>query len=171
MPQGSASGLSFQVVATVNGTTYRSPVYTVAASNLPDFLLVLYQFLASNLLYLAIFILALAAIVAFVPQRRARARRTAAYRARTSAPPPYPYAGPPPGPPPGATANYPPQTVQARTMQPPPPIEFVRPPAPPAPAQGPPPPPPVAAKKRCPNCGTLVSADNMFCFYCGHPFR
>jgi len=27
------------------------------------------------------------------------------------------------------------------------------------------------AKKRCPNCGTLVNADNMFCFYCGNPFR
>ena len=173
MPQGAANGLSFQVVATVNGTTYRSPVYTVGASNLPSFLLVLYQFLSSNLLYLAIFILALAAIVAFVPQRRARARRSAAYRTRTSAPPPYPYAGPPPGPPPGAPGTQPPPTVQARSAQPPPPIEFVRPVAPPAPAPPPtaPPPPAAAAKKRCPNCGTLVNQDNMFCFYCGHPFR
>ena len=171
MPQSAAS-LSFRVIATVNGIRYDSRVYTVAASNLPDFLFVLYQFLSSNLLYLAIFILALAAIVAFVPQRRARARRSAYYRARTAAPPPYPYPGPPPGPPPGPRASYPPQTVQARAAQPPPPLEFVRPstpPAAPAPAARPPP-PQAAAKKRCPNCGTLVNMDNMFCFYCGHAF-
>ncbi len=166
MPQG-ASSLSFKVVATVNGTHYESRVYTVAASNLPDFLFVLYQFLSSNLLYLAIFILVLAAVVAFVPQRRARARRTA-YQTRTALPPIYPPSGPPPGPPPGPPA----QTVQARSVGPPPPVEFVRPSAPPPVQAAPaPPPPPVAAKKRCPNCGTLVNADNMFCFYCGHPFR
>ncbi len=167
----SASSLYFQVVATVNGTDYHSPVYTVAASNLPDFLFVLYQFLSSNLLYLAIFILVLAAIVAFVPQRRARARRTAAYRTRTAAPPAYPY-GPPPGPPPAPPATYATQTVARPPTQPPAPLEFVRPEtpaaAPPTPA---PPSPPVAAKKRCPNCGTLVNSDNMFCFFCGHPFR
>jgi len=26
-------------------------------------------------------------------------------------------------------------------------------------------------KKRCPNCGTIVNADNLFCFFCGTPFR
>src|SRR5438046_10383977 len=51
----------FKVVAMVNGTSYESREYTVGASNLPDFLFVLYQLLASNLLYLALFILALAA--------------------------------------------------------------------------------------------------------------
>ncbi len=169
MPQ-SASSLSFKVVATVNGTHYESPVRTVAASNLPDFLFVLYQFLSSNLLYLAVFILALAAIVAFVPQRRARARRTASYRARSVAPR-YPYMTPPPGPPPSPPPPRPAQSVQSQSV---PPIEFTRPAPPPAPttlAPQPPPPPPPGAKKRCPNCGTLVNADNMFCFYCGHPFR
>jgi len=169
----SATNLFFQVVATVNGTTYYSQVYAVAASNLPNFLFVLYQFLSSNLLYLAIFILALAAIVAFVPQRRARARRTAAYRTRTAAPPTYPYAGPPPGPPPGPP-GYASQSVPTRVAEPPPPIEFVRPTTPSAtvqPQAAPPPPPPAGAKKRCPNCGTLVNAENMFCFFCGHPFR
>lgn len=170
MPAG-ASNLFFQVVATVNHTKYQSPVYTVAGSNLPSFIFVLYQFLASNLLYLAIFILALAAVVAFVPQRRARARR-AGYRARTAAPP-YPYAGPPPGPPPGGTVNAPVPPVSTRAETSPPPIEFVRPPTTPAPVQPPTPPavPPPGAKKRCPNCGTLVNADNLFCFFCGHPFR
>lgn len=162
MPQ-TGSTLSFRVVATVNGTRYESPVQTIAASNLPDFLFVLYQFLASNLLYLALFILVLAAIVAFVPQRRARARRTAQYRQQTMIPPTYRYAAPPPGPPPSPPPGAPPHTVQSQ-MAPPPPIEFVKPAAtPPAPA--------VAPKKRCSNCGTLVNADNMFCFYCGHPFR
>ena len=165
MPQSSSS-LSFKVVATVNGTHYESPVQTVAASNLPDFLFVLYQFLSSNLLYLALFILALAAIVAFVPQRRARARRTT-YARVPVVPPGYNYGTPPPGPPP----TPPPQTVQVRAAAAsPPPIEFVRPQAP-TPVPATPPPPPVPAKKRCPNCGTLVNSDNMFCFYCGNPFR
>ncbi len=168
-----ATNLYFQVVATVNATRYASRVYTVAASNLPNFLFVLYQFLSSNLLYLAIFILALAAIVAFVPQRRARARRAAAYRAR-AAPPPYRYPAPPPGPPPGPPANAPAQTVSTRAVQPPPPLEFTRPAAPAAPPPTPVAPAaqaPVATKKRCPNCGTLVNSENMFCFFCGHPFR
>ncbi len=165
MPQA-ANAVSFEVVATVNGTTYHSRMYTVAASTLPDFLIVLYQFLSSNLLYLAIFILALAAIVAFVPQRRARARRTAAYRTRTAAPPVYPYAGPLPGPPPGPSTSVAPPAMQSQAVGPPPPVEFVH-PTPPQAA----PPPPVPPKKRCPNCGTLVNADNMFCFFCGHPFR
>ena len=168
----SATSLYFQVVAKVNGTTYRSPVYTVAGSNLPSFIYVLYEFLASNLLYLAIFILALAAVVAFVPQRRARARRTASSRVRTGAPP-YPYPGPPPGPPPVPPAGGTGSMVAPRAAEPPPPLEFVR----PAPSTAPPPspaspmPPMAPAKKRCPNCGTVVNADNLFCFYCGHPFR
>src|SRR5438046_8863081 len=73
----------FKVVATVNGTSYESREYTVGASNLPDFLFVLYQLLASNLLYLALFILALAAVVAFIPQRRAARARRAGFRAQT----------------------------------------------------------------------------------------
>jgi RNA polymerase subunit RPABC4/transcription elongation factor Spt4 len=32
-------------------------------------------------------------------------------------------------------------------------------------------PPAAPAKKRCPNCGTIVNADNLFCFFCGQPFR
>ncbi len=167
-PPSGATNLYFQVVATVNGTQYASSVKSVSVSNLPDFLFVLYQFLSSNLLYLAVFILALAAIVAFVPQRRARARRTATYRTRAVAPP-YPYMTPPPGPPPGPPPARPAQTMQTQAV--PPPIEFTRPAAPPpAPPVAAPPPPP-GAKKRCPNCGTLVNADNMFCFFCGHPFR
>ena len=167
----STGPLYFKVVATVNGTHYESGVNSVAVSTLPPFIDVLIKLLSSNLLYLALFILALAAVVAFVPQRRARARRAAAYRARTAPPPAYRYAAPPPGPPPGPPTSYAGQTVQTRAAAPP--IEFVRPAAPPAPVQPAmsPPPPPVAAKKRCPNCGTLVNADNMFCFYCGNPFR
>lgn len=163
MPQ-TGSSLSFKVVAKVNGTDFESPPLTIAASNLPDFLFVLYQFLSSNLLYLALFILALAAIVAFVPQRRARARRTAMYRQQAVPPPGYRYPAPPPGPPPGPPTAAQPQAVRSQTAPAPPPIEFVK-PAPPPPV------PLVAAKKRCPNCGTLVNADNMFCFFCGNPFR
>ena len=175
MPQ-TGTPLSFKVIATVNGTTYESPVRAIGVSALPDFFYVLYQFLSSNLLYLALFILALAAIVAFVPQRRARARRMAANRQRTAIPPTYGYAAPPPGPPPGPPNVATQQSVQSRAYAPtPPPIEFVRPAAPPsAPVtiQSPSPPAPaLGAKKRCPNCGTLVNADNMFCFYCGNPFR
>jgi hypothetical protein len=49
----------------------------------------------------------------------------------------------------------------------PPPIEFNRPaPATPAAAV-----PVGQTKKRCPNCGTMVSGENLFCFFCGHPFR
>jgi thermitase len=154
----------FKVVATVNGTTYGSREYTVSASNLPDFLFVLYQLLASNLLYLALFILVLAAVVAFIPQRRAaRARRA---RTRSAAYPTnyYVQSTQPSQPPPTPT------TVQARAERPLPPIEFVRPtttqPVPSAPV-----PTTVAAKKRCPNCGTVVNADNLFCFFCGNPFR
>src|SRR5207249_1747330 len=75
LPSG-AGALYFKVVATVNGTAFSSREYTVIASSVPDFLYVLYQLLASNLLYLALFILVLAGVVAFIPQRRAaRARR------------------------------------------------------------------------------------------------
>ncbi len=167
MPSGGSS-LYFKVVATVNGSVYESRVYSVGVSTLPPFIDVLIQLLSSNLLYLALFVLALAAVVAFVPQRRARARRSAAYRARAAAPAYYPYRGPPPGPPPSPPPPGP--SVQTRAEAPP--IEFVHPAAPPpAATAAPTPPPPVAPKKRCPNCGTLVNADNMFCFYCGNPFR
>ena len=173
MPSG-AGALYFKVVATVNGTTYTSlcsgpgGTCVVSASSLPDFIFVLYQFLASNLLYLALFILALAAVVAFIPQRRAARARRAAYPPRTMYPPSYyvQAAGPvqpPPAPPPA------PPPVQPRPASAPPPVEFVRPASPPAA----PAPPTFSAgtKKRCPNCGTSVNADNLFCFFCGHPFR
>ena len=164
LPSG-ADTLYFKVVATVNGTGYESREYTVGASNLPDFLFVLYQLLASNLLYLALFILALAAVVAFIPQRRAARARRAGFRPNTLYPTNYyvqtPHASqPPPSPTP----------VQPRTESAPPPIEFVR-PAPTQPVTSAPIPVVTARKKRCPNCGTMVSADNLFCFFCGNPFR
>jgi hypothetical protein len=163
--------LYFKVVATVNGTYTESELYPVTPSTLPPFIDVLIQLLSSNLLYLALFILALAAVVAFVPQRRARARRAAAYRARAAQPPAYNYYAPPPAPPPGPPGPYAGQTAQARSAAPP--VEFVKPASPPAPAPPTvaPPPAPAMAKKRCPNCGTLVNAENLFCFYCGNPFR
>jgi hypothetical protein len=168
IPSGSDT-LYFKVVATVNGTLYESPQKTITASNLPDFLFVLYQLLASNLLYLALFILALAAIVAFIPQRRAARARRYAYPPRTMYPASY-YVGSP-GPP-----QPPPAPLQPRTVSPAPPIEFVRQPIPPGTPTGAAPPAatvtrPVAAKKRCPSCGTMVAAENLFCFFCGTPFR
>lgn len=175
MPQ-SVSTFYFKVVATVGGTRYESQVRSIEATNLPEFLFVLYNLLASNLLYLALFVLALAAIVAFIPQRRARARRVA-YQQRAYLPayrPAAPPSGLPSGPPP---SGPPAQTVQVRQAPAPaaPPLEFVRPSPPPAvPAQAytPPPPAPAApAKKRCPSCGTMVNADNLFCFFCGNAFR
>ncbi len=158
---GSANALYFKVVATVNGTRYESREYTVTASTLPDFLVGLIQLLSSNLLYLALFILALAAIVAFVPHRRVRSARRQMRRSRAAAP--RTYGSPPPGPPPA-------QTVQTRAA-PPPPVEFVRPPPPQVAPPAAPPPPAAPTKKRCPNCGTLVNAENLFCFFCGNPFR
>lgn len=169
IPSG-AGALYFKVVATVNGTGYSSPEYLVTASSVPDFLFVLYQLLASNLLYLALFILVLAGVVAFIPQRRAARARRAVSRpqtlypasyyvqaARPSQPPPVPYPAQP------ATPRIEPQIA-----------------SPPTPAQAPPAAQPVApvtfaqptaAKKRCPSCGTMVAADNMFCFFCGNRFR
>lgn len=172
MPDG-ATTLYFRVVATVNGTLYESPERTVEVTNLPDFLFVLYSLFASNLLYLALFILALAAVVAFIPQRRGRARRTA-YHAR-SAYPGYRPVSPPPAPPPQTQAPPGPPAAPSTArpvIPPPPPIEFIRP-------QAPPPAVPAASapsstapsKKRCPGCGTMVNADNLFCFFCGHMFR
>jgi Subtilase family len=166
IPSG-ADALYFKVVAEVDGTWYESPQRIVTASNLPDFLFVLYQLLASNLLFLALFIIALAAIVAFLPQRRAARARRYAYARR----PMYPsglYAGAP-GPPQ-------PPPVQRRATEPAPPIEFVRPPTAAGSRTAPEPSTatavrPVAAKKRCPSCGTMVTAENLFCFFCGHPFR
>src|SRR5207244_7617265 len=155
----------FKVVATVNGTQYESREYTVGASNLPDFLFVLYQLLASNLLFLALFILALAAVVAFIPQRRAARARRAGFRSNPLYPTNYyvqsPHASQPP---PTATP------AQPRADGPPPPIEFVR-PAPTQQMPSTPIPAATAIKKRCPNCGTIVNADNLFCFFCGTPFR
>jgi subtilisin family serine protease len=171
LPSG-ANALYVKVVATVNGTRYESREYSVGASNLPDFLFVLYQLLASNLLYLAIFILVLAAVVAFLPQRRAaKARRAAAYRPRPVYPAEYyVQAAHPPQPPPGPISDTPPgHTPIEPQAAGPPPVEFSRrapsPSVPSAPAAV------GQAKKRCPNCGTMVSAENLFCFFCGHPFR
>src|SRR5213595_4114831 len=170
LPSGSDT-LYFKVVATVNGTHYESREYPVAASNLPDFLFVLYQLLASNLLYLALFILALAAVVAFISQRRAPRARRAGFRPNTLYPTNYyvqsPHASQPPLPHPPPTAT----PVHPRAESPP--IEFIRPTTPTSTPTAPATPMPATtmAKKRCPNCGTMVNADNMFCFFCGNPFR
>ncbi|MGQ0797949.1 MAG: S8 family serine peptidase [Methanobacteriota archaeon] len=165
----------FRVVATVNGTTYDSQELSVAVSNLPEFVQALYDLLASNLLYLAVFVLALAAIVAFLPQRRARARRRT-YYARTMAPRTYRAVAPPSEPPPAritSPAHEAPMIEVAPAAQrtpgyysqpPAAPAQPLR-PAPAAPAHA------VPTKKRCPQCGTAVNADNMFCFFCGTPFR
>jgi hypothetical protein len=161
MPSG-ANALYFKVVATVNGTQYSSREYSVAASSLPDFLFVLYQLLASNLLILALFILALAAVVAFLPQRRAARARRAAYRSQSMYPTYYPQAARPSQPPPSA----PTASQAAWTTNPSYPAQ----PPPSAPAAATPLPPLSHTRKRCPNCGTMVNADNLFCFFCGHPF-
>src|SRR5437867_2580038 len=169
MPSG-AGALYFKVVATVNGTPFSSPEYAVTASSLPDFLFVLYQLLASNLLVLALFILVLAGVVAFIPQRRAARARRALSRPQTLYPPSYYVqavrpSAPPSGPPPvqPAATRIEPQIASSPT-----PVQIIPPAQPIAPitvAQ------PTAAKKRCPSCGTMVSADNMFCFFCGNRFR
>src|SRR5438445_50085 len=169
MPSG-AGAMYFKVVATVNGTTYTSREYTVTASSLPDFLFVLYQLLASNLLYLALFILVLAGVVAFIPQRRAARARRAAARPLTLYPPSYYVQAarpsqPPPVPQPTQVAPWiepqmagPPAapTQIASAAQPVAPIPMAQ---------------PTTVKKRCPSCGTMVAADNMFCFFCGNRFR
>jgi thermitase len=167
-----ANALYLKVVATVNGTRYESREYSVGASNLPDFLFVLYQLLASNLLYLAIFILVLAAVVAFIPQRRAaKARRAAAYPPRSLYPAEYyVQAARPSQPPPGPMSETPPGHMPVEPQAAgPPPVEFNRPT--PTPAVPSAPVPVGQAKKRCPNCGTMVSGENLFCFFCGQPFR
>src|SRR5881628_467877 len=169
LPSG-AGALYFKVVATVNGTAFSSREYTVIASSVPDFLYVLYQLLASNLLYLALFILVLAGVVAFIPQRRAaRARRSVARPQMLYPPSYYVQAAQPSQPPPVA---YSAQTVTPRIEPqiagPPTPTQtptVVQPVAPVTVAQ------PTASKKRCPGCGTMVSAENMFCFFCGNRFR
>jgi len=169
LPSG-AGALYFKVVATVNGTAFSSREYTVIASSVPDFLYVLYQLLASNLLYLALFILVLAGVVAFIPQRRAARARRAVARPQMLYPPSYyVQAAQPSQPPPVA---YPAQTVTPRIEPqiagPPTPTQtptVVQPVAPATIAQ------PAAARKRCPSCGTMVNADNMFCFFCGNRFR
>lgn len=170
MPAG-ADAMHFKVVATVNGTQHESPEWTVTASNLPDFLFVLYQLLASNILYLALFIIALAAIVAFIPQRRAARARRGGTRPHPGYPQPYYVQGAQRQPPPFQGPASPPsgQEVSTRAAaSPPPPIEFVRPSQPAIPTTAPS--PPAGGKKRCPSCGTLVNADNLFCFFCGNRF-
>src|SRR5438128_9386466 len=167
IPSGAGS-IYFKIVATVNGSPYQSSDQLVSLSSVPDFLFVLYQLLASNLLYLALFILVLAGVVAFIPQRRAARARRAVARPQTMYPPTYyvqaaPQPQPPPAqqPSPVAAAQYPPRVASPPSS---------------APAAASPPAVPIApippgAKKRCPSCGTMVNADNMFCFFCGHPFR
>ena len=167
LPSG-AGTLYFKVVATVNGNLYESQEKVVTASSVPDFLFVLYQLLASNLLYLALFILVLAGVVAFIPQRRAARARRAVARPQTMYPSTYyvqaaPQPQPPPAqqPSPMAAAQYPPRVASPPSSAPAPASTPSVPIAPIAPG----------AKKRCPSCGTMVNADNMFCFFCGHPFR
>src|SRR5437867_12316424 len=169
LPSG-AGALYFKVVATVNGTAFSSREYTVIASSVPDFLYVLYQLLASNLLYLALFILVLAGVVAFIPQRRAARARRAVARPMTLYPPSYYVQAARPSQPPPV-----PQTTQPATRIEP---QMAGPPSAPtqiAPAAQPVTPipmaQPTAARKRCPSCGTMVAADNMFCFFCGNRFR
>src|SRR5437870_3964081 len=165
-----AGALYFKVLATVNGSAFFSPEYIVTASSLPDFLFVLYQLLASNLLYLALFILVLAGVVAFIPLRRAARARRDLVMLPTLYPPSYYVqavrpSAPPSGPPPVQPAST---RIQPPIASPPAPFQTIPPPQPIAPitvAQ------PTAAKKRCPSCGTMVSADNMFCFFCGNRFR
>src|SRR3990170_2762063 len=170
MPEG-ASAFYFKVVATVNGTPYESEVRSVTVTSLPDFLFVLYNLFASNLLYLALFILALAAIVAFVPSRRRRARR-AVYHPRVGYPYAYrPTAPPPAQPPPAVPRAAPPPYVAPAPPPVPPPVVPAAAPASPPPTSGPPPAAAGPTKKRCPNCGMTVNADNLFCFFCGHAFR
>lgn len=181
IPSG-ASSLYFKVVATVNGTTYESQELSVGASTLPEFVQALYDLLASNLLYLAVFVLALAAIVAFIPQRRARRRR--AYYTRSYARPAVRAYAPPPAPP--AVRQFQPQGPPVVVDVPHPrrtpgyyeppsqasPVSPVRSTASPAPgARIAAPAPSAPAKKVCPSCGMAVNADNLFCFFCGHPFR
>lgn len=169
IPSG-AGAVYFKVVATVNGTTYTSREYAVGVSSLPDFLFVLYQLLASNLLYLAVFILVLAGVVAFIPQRRAARARRAVARPLTQYPPSYyVQAARPTQPPPMTQSAQPAIQVEPQMAGPPSAPTQV------SPAAQPVTPTPMAqataAKKRCPSCGTMVAADNMFCFFCGNRFR
>ncbi len=167
LPSG-AGAMYFKVVATVNGTQYESPERVVSLSSVPDFLFVLYQLLASNLLYLALFILALAAVVAFIPQRRAARARRAVSRPQTMYTPSYYVQTAHPPQPPPAPSSSPPAAprYEPRVASPPPsvPATAIQPSVPVAPTSP-------ASKKRCPNCGTMVNAENLFCFFCGHPFR
>src|SRR3989449_2260802 len=169
LPSG-AGTLYFKVVATLNGNLYESQEQVVTASSVPDFLFVLYQLLASNLLYLALFILVLAGVVAFIPQRRAARARRAVARPMTLYPPSYYVQAARPSQPPPV-----PQTAQPATRIEP---QMAGPPSAPtqiSPAAQPvaqvPTVQPTADKKRCPSCGTMVAADNMFCFFCGNRFR
>src|SRR5207247_1738402 len=115
-------------------------------------------------------ILVLSGGVAFIPQRRAARARRAVARPQMWYPPSYyVQAAQPSQPPPVA---YPAQTVTPRIEPqiagPPTPTQtptVVQPVAPATIAQ------PAAARKRCPSCGTMVNADNMFCFFCGNRFR
>src|SRR5207249_11940335 len=88
IPSGAGS-MYFKIVATVNGSLYESSEKLVSLSSVPDFLFVLYQLLASNLLYLALFILVLAGVVAFIPQRRSARARMAVPRPMSLYPPRY----------------------------------------------------------------------------------
>src|SRR3989441_9421643 len=169
IPSGAGS-MYFKIVATVNGSLYESSEKIVSLSSVPDFLFVLYQLLASNLLYLALFILVLAGVVAFIPQRRAARARRAVARPMTLYPPSYYVQAARPSQPPPV-----PQTAQPATRIEP---QMAGPPS--APTQISPAAQPVApvptvqptpGKKRCPSCGTMVTADNMFCFFCGNRFR
>src|SRR5207245_4474281 len=131
----------------------------------------LYHLVAATLLVLPLSVSVLAGLVAFIPQRRAaRARRALTSRPQTLYPPSYYVqavrpSAPPSGPPPvqQAAPRIEPQIASAPT-----PVQTIPPAQPVAPVTVT---QPTAAKKRCPSCGTMVSADNMFCFFCGNRFR
>ncbi len=169
IPSGAGS-MYFKIVATVNGSLYESSEKLVSLSSVPDFLFVLYQLLASNLLYLALFILVLAGVVAFIPQRRAARARRAVARPMTLYPPSYYIqAARPSQPPPVAQTTQPAPRIEPQMAGPPSAPTQVAPAAQsvtPVPMAQ-----PTAARKRCPSCGTMVAADNMFCFFCGNRFR
>src|SRR2546426_261046 len=168
IPSGAGS-MYFKIVATVNGSLYESSEKIVSLSSVPDFLFVLYQLLASNLLYLALFILVLAGVVAFIPQRRAARARRAVARPMTLYPPSYyVQAARPSQPPPVPQTAQPATRIEPQMAGPPSAPTQISPAAQPVAqvttAQ------PTADKKRCPSCGTMVAADNMFCFFCGNRF-
>src|SRR5207247_11091622 len=112
----------------------------------------------------------LAAVAACIPQPAPAGARQALTLPQTLYPPSYYVqavrpSAPPPGPPPVQTAA---PRIEPQITSPPTSVQTIPPAQPVAPVtvvQ------PTAAKKRCPSCGTMVSADNMFCFFCEKRLR